>query len=220
MEKKPWFALVSFILLNVLGHDLVRQVKNCSKPQALRAIPSLMLKGTATGQIICDIIIYSDVYEGSEVLMRDQDLMILVRAEEESPQRRNFLSHLLTRMFILYIVNSLTIAEKERSRVAYWFCNAGTMEKTNHDVHWGRQQREQTGVLISGWAALRAAWLQSHSQDEHTKALQTLQGAPLWMMGSLEGKQWCCSINWINGQWRLAFLALQRQELTAWEQKN
>lgn len=130
MEKKPWFALVSFILLNVLGHDLVRQVKNCSKPQALRAIPSLMLKGTATGQIICDIIIYSDVYEGSEVLMRDQDLMILVRAEEESPQRKNFLSHLLTRMCILYIVNSLTIAEKERSKLLIGFAM---------QVQWKRQ---------------------------------------------------------------------------------
>lgn len=87
----------------------------------------------------------------------------------------------------------------------YWFCNTGAMEKTNHHVQCGRQQREQTGVLMTAWAALRAAWLQSHSQDEHTKALQILQGAPLWMMGSLGGRQWCCSINWINGQWRLTF---------------
>lgn len=82
MEKKLWFALLSFFLLNVLGHDLVRQVKNCSKPQALRAVPSLTLKMTATGQIICDIIIDSNIYESSEVLMRDQDLMILVKEQK------------------------------------------------------------------------------------------------------------------------------------------
>lgn len=84
MEKKPWFALMSFIPLNALGHDLVRKVKNCSKPQTLRAVPSLMLKVTATGQTICDII-DSNVCEGSEVLIRDQDLIILVKEQKNSP---------------------------------------------------------------------------------------------------------------------------------------
>lgn len=93
MEKKPWFALMSFITLNVLGHDLVRQVKNCSKPQALRAISSVMLKVTGTGQIICDIIVDSNVYEGSEVLMRDQDLMILVKEQKNSPLSAGICCH-------------------------------------------------------------------------------------------------------------------------------
>lgn len=94
MEKKPCSALMSFILPNVRRGDLVRQVKNSSKPQALRAISSLMLKVTATGQIICDIIIDSNGYEGSEVLMRDQDLMILVKEQKNTPLSGGICCHI------------------------------------------------------------------------------------------------------------------------------
>lgn len=41
-----------------------------------------MLKVTAMGQIICDIIVIgSNVYEGLEVLVRDEDLKMLVKEQ-------------------------------------------------------------------------------------------------------------------------------------------
>lgn len=158
VEKKPWFALMSFVLLNVLGHDLVGQVKNCSKPQALRAIPSLMLKVTATGQIICDIIIDSNVSEGPEVLIRDQDLMMLVKEQKNSPLSPGICCHICSLGCTYSILWIVWLQQRKRDQEwMYWVCNTDTVEKTNHHVQCGRQQREQTGVLISGWAALRTA---------------------------------------------------------------
>lgn len=40
-----------------------------------------MLKVTATGQIICDIIIGSKAWEGPEVLVMDQDLKMPVKEQ-------------------------------------------------------------------------------------------------------------------------------------------
>lgn len=40
-----------------------------------------MFRMTATSQVICDIIIGSNVYEGPGVLVRDQDLKMLVKEQ-------------------------------------------------------------------------------------------------------------------------------------------
>lgn len=87
---------------------LQSKVKNCSKIQALRAILPFMFRMTATGQIICDITVGGNVYEGPKVLVRDHDLKMLVKGQtKQSLQQRHLLLQLLTRVYTLYTISSL-----------------------------------------------------------------------------------------------------------------
>lgn len=129
-------------------------------------------------------------------------------------QPRNSLLHLLTVVYILYTMNSLTIADKERSRVE----KTKSYQTIMFNMRGSRESRLES-LPMAGPLYKHPGWRAIHKM-KMLKLCRFLQGVPLWMMGSLGGRRWCLSINWINGQWRLAFLALQRQELTAWEQKN
>lgn len=151
VEKKPWFALMSFVLLNVLGHDLVRQVKNCSKPQALRAIPSLMLKVTATGQIICDIIIDSNVSEGPEVLIRDQDLMMLVKEQKNSPLSPGICCHICSLGCTYSILWVVWLQQRKRDQEwMYWVCNTGTKRQTIMFNVGGSRENKLVSLSLAG----------------------------------------------------------------------
>lgn len=190
--------------------------KDCNKPQALRATAPLTVKAAATGQILPDG--GSNVYKNPEILVRDWDLEMLVEDHSQrSLQPRNLLLHPLTRVCTLCLMHTSTIEKRDPEWIQYWVCNTSTLEKIKscQTITFNMRGSRET-VFMS----LQAPWLKSRSQHERIKALRIFQGVPLWMMGSLGGRQRCLSINWINGQWRLAFLALQRQELTVWEQKN
>lgn len=106
-------------------------------------------------------------------------------------------------MYILYTVNSLTLVEKERSRVDVLVLQYRYNGKAKAPCSvW--EAAERTGWCPHLWLLYEQPRCRAIHKMNTLKLCKVYREL-LWMMGSLRGRQWCCSTNWINAQWRLAF---------------